>query len=168
MKPPLLATIKSNNYLLNVLTHMEAVDRGGTFGILVDDEGYVAEACVLNAAFVTDDGILRTPPFDGILSGTTIRRVMDLASGELTEEGLISSVSQAPLLASEVRGDLISEMFLCGGDTHLYPVTSWDAVTVGAGEVGPVARRLIELLEGEAFGSAAGKASDFIDVPYDD
>ena len=37
MKPPLLATIKSNNYLLNVLTHMEAVDRAGTFGVLVDD-----------------------------------------------------------------------------------------------------------------------------------
>jgi branched-subunit amino acid aminotransferase/4-amino-4-deoxychorismate lyase len=168
MKPPLLATIKSNNYLLNVLAHMEAVDRGGTFGVLVDDEGYVAESCVLNTAFVTDDGTLRTPPFGGILPGTTIRRVMDLASGELTREGLISSVSQAPLLASEVRGDLISEMFLCGGDTHLYPVTSWDGVAVGAGEVGPVARRLIELLDGEAFGSAVGEARDFIDVPYDD
>ena len=168
MKPPLLATIKSNNYLLNVLTHMEAVDRGGTFGVLVDDEGYVAESCVLNTAFVTDDRILRTPPFDGILLGTTVRRVMDLAAGELTREGLISSVSQAPVLASEVRGDKISEMFLCGGDTHLYPVTSWDGVAVGAGEVGPVARRLIELLDDEAFGSAVGEADDFIDVPYDD
>ena len=147
---------------------MEAVDRGGTFGVLVDDDGYVAESCVLNTAFVTNDGVLCTPPFDGILHGTTIRRVMDLASGDLTREGLISSVSQAPVLASEVRGDLISEMFLCGGDTHLFPVTSWDGVPVGAGEVGPVARRLIELLDGEAFGNAAGEARDFIDVPYDD
>ena len=49
MKPQLLATIKSNNYLLNVLTHMEAIDLGGTFGILGDDDGYVAESCGLNA-----------------------------------------------------------------------------------------------------------------------
>ena len=70
--------------------------------------------------------------------------------------------------ASEVRGDLISEMFLCGGDTHLYPVTSWDGVSVGSGDVGPVAKRLIELLESEAFGAGAGDESDFIDVPYSD
>lgn len=32
MKPPLLAGIKSNNYLLNVLTHLAARDAGGHFG----------------------------------------------------------------------------------------------------------------------------------------
>ena len=89
MKPQLLATIKSNNYLLNVLTHMEAIDLGGTFGILVDDDGYVAESCVLKAVFITKDHTLRTPPFDGILFGTTVRRVMDLASEVLIELSLI-------------------------------------------------------------------------------
>ena len=168
MKPPLLATIKSNNYLLNVLTHMEAVDRGGTFGVLVDDTGHVAESCVLNVAFITRDKVFRTPPFDGILLGTTIRRVMDLASTNLVQEGLISSVAQSPVLASEVSGDLISEMFLCGGDTHLFPVTSWDQIPVGEGEVGPVATRLLELLEQEAFGTGFGETADFIDVPYAD
>ena len=57
-------------------------------------------------------------------------------------------------------------MFLCGGDTHLYPVTSWDQVPVGDGLVGPVAKRLIELLEEEAFGTAAGESTDFITVDY--
>tara|TARA_B100000579_G_scaffold203477_1_gene166371 strand:+ start:1499 stop:2431 length:933 start_codon:yes stop_codon:yes gene_type:complete len=168
MKPPLLATIKSNNYLLNVLTHMEAVDRGGTFGVLVDEEGYVAESCVLNVVFVTKKGVLRTPPFDGILLGTTVRRIMNLAETTLVEEDLLSSVDQSPILASEVRGDAISEMFLCGGDTHLYPVTSWDQVPVGDGQVGSVAKRLIGLLEEEAFGTEAGESSDFIKVDYPD
>tara|TARA_Y100000768_G_scaffold273639_1_gene209514 strand:+ start:1893 stop:2825 length:933 start_codon:yes stop_codon:yes gene_type:complete len=168
MKPPLLATIKSNNYLLNVLTHMEAVDRGGTFGVLVDEEGYVAESCVLNVVFVTKEGVLRTPPFDGILLGTTVRRIMNLAETTLIEEDLLSSVDQSPILASEVRGDAISEMFLCGGDTHLYPVTSWDQVPVGDGQVGSVAKRLIGLLEEEAFGTEAGESSDFIKVDYPD
>jgi len=168
MKPPLLATIKSNNYLLNVLTHMEAVDRGGTFGVLVDDNGYVAESCVLNVAFITKDQVFRTPPFEGILLGTTVRRVMDLTSTILVQEGLVSSVTQSPVLASEVSGDLISEMFLCGGDTHLFPVTSWDQVPVGDGQVGPVAKRLLGLLEEEAFGTGSGDASDFIEVVYTD
>ena len=168
MKPPLLATIKSNNYLLNVLTHMEAVDRGGTFGVLVDDQGYVAESCVLNVVFITKEGVLRTPPFDGILLGTTVRRIMELAETTLIQEGLLASVNQSPILASEVPGDVISEMFLCGGDTHLYPVTSWDEIAVGDGHVGPVAKRLIELLEEEAFGAEAGESSDFIAVDYPD
>ena len=167
MKPPLLATIKSNNYLLNVLTHMEAVDRGGTFGILVDDLGYVAESCVLNVAFITQEKVLRTPPFEGILLGATIRRVMDLAASTLSEEKLISDVDQSPVLASEVSGDQISEMFLCGGDTHLYPVLSWDKIPVGQGKIGPVAKRLTELLEAEGTGQTSGDPDDFIDVLYD-
>ena len=143
-------------------------DLGGTFGILVDDDGYVAESCVLNAVFITKDHTLRTPPFDGILFGTTVRRVMDLASEVLIEEGLISSVDQSPVLASDVSGDQVTEMFLCGGDTHLYPVVSWDGLAVGDGKVGPIAKRLLELLEGEAFGQLLGNPTDFIDVNYKD
>ena len=41
MKPPALATLKSNNYLLNCLTAMSAGDRGGHFGVLVDENGMV-------------------------------------------------------------------------------------------------------------------------------
>lgn len=41
MKPPALATLKSNNYLLNCLTAMRARDQGGHFGVLVDENGMV-------------------------------------------------------------------------------------------------------------------------------
>lgn len=169
MKPELLATIKSNNYLLNVLTHMEAVDRGGRFGILVKDDGYLAEACVLNTTFVTPDGDLITPPFDGILSGTTVRRVMQLAEEKLIPEGLLRSVAQVPIIADERRGAASREMFLSGGDTHIFPITSWDGEPVGDGTVGPVATRLLDLLEAEcAAGPDIGAAVDFIEVPYAD
>ena len=93
---------------------------------------------------------------------------MDLASEVLIEEGLISSVDQSPVLASDVSGDQVIEMFLCGGDTHLYPVVSWDGLAVGDGKVGPIAKRLLELLEGEAFGQLLGNPTDFIDVNYKD
>ena len=50
----------------------------------------------------------------------------------------------------------------------MYPVVSWDGLAIGAGNVGPVAKRLMELLEGEAFGQAPGDPADFIDVNYED
>ena len=165
MKPELLATIKSNNYLLNVLTHMEALDRGGFFGILVDDDGFVAEGCVVNAMFVSDDGILMTPPFEGILRGTTARRVLQLAEQVLTEEGLLAGIRQAPVRADDRRGDSTREMFMTGGDTHIFPVTSWDGHRIGDGRPGPVSRRLLELLELEA-AEGTGRPVDYVEVPY--
>ena len=51
MKPQLLATTKSNNYLLNVLLHMENVDKGGEQGIWLDDNGTITKIFV-NYKFV--------------------------------------------------------------------------------------------------------------------
>lgn len=170
MKPTLLATIKSNNYLLNVLTHLEAKDQGGWFGVLVDDDGYVAEGAVVNVCFVTSGSrVLLTPPFEGILRGTTARRVLRLAEEVLVPEGLIASVEQRPVLADELRGS-IDEMFMVGGDTHLYPVTSWDGVPVGDGAPGRVGARTLELLETEASSlldpALADTAEQYTEIPY--
>ncbi len=163
MKPPLLAQIKSNNYLLNVLTHLEATDRGGTFGIIVNDDGFIAEACVLNVCSISTDGVFVTPPFDGILHGTTMRRLLDLASGPLRDEGLILEVQQRPLRADEARAG--AELIMSGGDTHVFPVVEWDGVAVGDGTVGPVAKRLHELITSETE-AGNGSPSDFIQVQY--
>lgn len=162
MKPPLLATIKSTNYMLNVLTHLEAIDRGGTFGIGVTPDGMLAESCVLNVCLVSDDGVLVTPPFDGILAGTTVASVLRLCASHLIGEGLLRDARQEPVDVAAARRARIREMFVCGGDTHIFPVTSWDGDAVGDGQVGPVTKRLVELLEAEAHGEGA----DLIDVPY--
>ena len=163
MKPPLLAQIKSNNYLLNVLTHLEAADGGGTFGIIVDDDGFIAEACVLNVCSISHDGVLVTPPFEGILHGTTMRRLLDLAGSTLIGEGLLTGVEQRQLRADEARAG--GELIMSGGDTHVFPVVSWDGAPIGDGKVGPVAQRLHELIEAET-ASGDGAPGDFIDVPY--
>ena len=150
MKPPLLAGCKSNNYLLNVLTHLASADEGGVFGIQVDAEGYVAEGAVVNAAFVLQDGTFVTPPFDKILRGCTVRRAMELAP-RLVEEGLLTRVEQRPIKVAEAKG--AREAMLMGGDTHLVPVVRWDGDAVGTGEVGPVMRRLLALLEADVLES---------------
>ena len=164
MKPPLLAQIKSNNYLLNVLTHLEAADDGGTFGIIVDDDGFIAEACVLNVCSVSHDGVLVTPPFEGILHGTTMRKLLDLARGPLRDEGLLRDVQQRPLRAAEARAG--AELIMSGGDTHVFPVVEWDGAPIGDGKVGPVAKRLHEIIEAETRAGGSGSPDDFIDVSY--
>ncbi len=39
IKPKILASTKSNNYLLNVLLHLESKDKGGKEGVWVDENG---------------------------------------------------------------------------------------------------------------------------------
>jgi 4-amino-4-deoxychorismate lyase len=144
MKPPALAIIKSNNYLLNCLTAMESKDKGGRFGILLGDDGLIAESCVLNVAFVTPDNVFITPSFKKILAGVTIQKVLELAQ-KMVKEGKLRKVEQRDIRYEEAR--TAKEMFLLGGDTHLIPVVNWDDVPVGTGEVGPLFKDLLAQLE---------------------
>jgi 4-amino-4-deoxychorismate lyase len=110
MKPPLLANIKSNNYLLNALTAMEAQDKGGSQGVQVDADGFVMETAVGCIAIVDKDGVLKTPPFDKILRSTTLVRALELAP-ELVAGGSIRRAVQVGWLASVP--DLCSAAGLC-------------------------------------------------------
>lgn len=67
IKPPQFATMKSVNYLPNVLSKMEAEEKGRFAAIWLDDEGYIAEGPNMNVAFVTKEKELVMPNFDKIL-----------------------------------------------------------------------------------------------------
>eukprot|EP00746_Dinoflagellata_sp_MGD_P002991 gnl/MRDRNA2_/MRDRNA2_105836_c0_seq1.p1 gnl/MRDRNA2_/MRDRNA2_105836_c0~~gnl/MRDRNA2_/MRDRNA2_105836_c0_seq1.p1 ORF type:complete len:352 (-),score=79.55 gnl/MRDRNA2_/MRDRNA2_105836_c0_seq1:68-1123(-) len=161
MKPKLLAETKSNNYMLNCLTAMAAQDDGGHFGIMVKPDGNIGEACVLNCVFVTKEGVMRTPPFSNILMGTTVRRVLQIAETVLVKEkGLLKDVRQEEVAEADAREAV--EVFMTGGDTHIMPVIEWDGKKVGTGEVGPIAKELMTLLEEE---SKSGSV-DMIELKY--
>jgi len=147
--------------MLNALTAMAAQDRGGTFGIGIDSQGYVKESCVLNVAVVGADRVLRTPPFDGILAGTTIRRAMALAEEQLLPLGLLEGAAQEPISLADLRN--ATEVILLAGDTHVYGVTSLDGKTVGEGEVGVVTRAITTALVEDA--TKEGQTEDHIDLP---
>lgn len=147
LKPPLLAEMKSNNYMLNCLVGMAAQDAGGFFGIMVRPDGIIAEGCIVNVMFVGEDKVLRTPKFEGILAGTTAKKAMELANKHLVKKGtggLLTAVRQEDISLEEAKTCV--EVFLVGGDTHLYPVTVWDGQKVGIGHVGPVAKEIQALL----------------------
>mmetsp|Transcript_88577 Transcript_88577/g.223052 ORF Transcript_88577/g.223052 Transcript_88577/m.223052 type:complete len:352 (+) Transcript_88577:101-1156(+) len=147
LKPSILANTKSNNYMLNVLTAMASQDKGGSFGVLIDNDGNIAESCVLNCTFVTQDRRLITPVFDKILAGTTVRKILEVAT-KLVDEGLLTAISQEKVPVATARGCI--EMFLSGGDQHIVPVTHWDDKPVGSGTVGPITKRIKQLVDEDA------------------
>ncbi|CAE6957502.1 DAAT [Symbiodinium natans] len=153
MKPTLLATLKSNNYLLNCLLAMSAQERGGCFGINIREDGTVAEGCVANCAIVTADKVFITPPFEGILAGTTVRKAMDLAKKHLVGEGkVLREIRQETMHKEQLFS--AQEVIMCSGDLGINPAITLDGQRVGNGEVGPVARELKRLIWEDAYDGA--------------
>ena len=161
LKPPYLAELKSNNYMLNALTMLAAKDRGGTFGIGVDGEGFILESCVLNVVVIGKDKVLRTPPFSHLLRGCTVRKGMELAEAHLVTPGaLLAGVSQEKIKLTQCYDAL--EVFLLAGDTHAYSCVSLDGHKLGDGKPGPVFKALKALLEADA---KKGEGPDHEAVP---
>ncbi|XP_042497905.1 D-amino-acid transaminase, chloroplastic-like [Macadamia integrifolia] len=143
IKPPQFATMKSVNYLPNVLSKMEAEENGGFAAIWLDDEGFVAEGPNMNVAFVTKEKELLMPKFDKILSGCTARRVLALAE-DLVKEGKLSGVQVRNVTVEE--GKMATEMMLVGSGVLVQPVVQWDEHLIGNGKEGPVAEALLNLI----------------------
>jgi 4-amino-4-deoxychorismate lyase len=158
IKPPLYAVTKSTNYLPNVLIQMEAQEAGLDNGVFVDEAGNVGESSNMNVAFVGEDGVLRHPRFDHILSGCTSLRLLDLARG--LEGKLLRGVQVCDIPVAEARAS--REMLLIGSSVKVAPIVEWDRKPIGDGKPGPIARALRELLE-QDMRSARDR---LIDIPY--
>lgn len=133
-------SIKSLNYLNNVLARIEANDRGADEALLLDQHGYVAEATADNL-FIVVDRTLMTPPTATNLRGITRETVLDLA-GDL---GIRTEVRPFTLF------DLWTarEAFMCGTMAEMVPVVTVDGRAIGggpgsgvAGAPGPMTSRI--------------------------
>ncbi|KAF3626680.1 D-amino-acid transaminase, chloroplastic isoform X1 [Capsicum chacoense] len=160
MKSPLFATMKNVNYLPNVLSIMEAEDKGAVSSIWVDEEGYIAEGPNVNVAFVNSDKELILPNFDKILSGCTALRLLQLAP-KLVEQGRLKCVKTTAITFEDAKG--ASEMMYVGSTLPLLPIIMWDDKPIGNGEVGELTMALSDLLWEDM---AAGPESQRIRVPY--
>jgi branched-chain amino acid aminotransferase len=138
--------IKSLNYLNNILAKIEAMNAGCMECIMLNTQGYVAEASGDNV-FVVNGNTLRTPPaWCGALEGVTRAVVMELAP----QHGL--TVREDVL----TRYDLYTadEVFLTGTAAEIISVVKMDRRAIGAGAPGPVAKRLE--LAFRAYASSSG------------
>lgn len=148
VKPPLLAVMKSNNYMLNALVAMHAEAAGAQLGIQVTSEGgrtLLAESSVSTVAIVDERGVLRTPPADAILPSTTWSRAVALAPA-LVERGILSGCEVNPIAPAEV---VRAREILSMGGGWVEPVVELDGQPIGGGQPGPVFRMLDELVRAD-------------------
>lgn len=141
-KAAFFAKIKSVNYIVNVMMKREAVDRGVDFVAAFDARGCLTEGATENVGLVVD-GRLVFPRLDGILTGTTMMRVMALAEG-LVAAGTLKSAEFA-----DIPGEMVSqaeEMLVVGTTWDVSSAVSFDGKVVGEGVPGPVASELNRLL----------------------
>ncbi|HUS66249.1 MAG TPA: branched-chain amino acid transaminase [Kofleriaceae bacterium] len=123
-------------YVNSVLAKREAMKAGYSEAILLDGQGLVCEASGENI-FIVKRGKLKTPPLSSaILAGITRESVIQIARDEKL------TVEEATFARDELY--LADEVFLCGTAAELTPVREIDDRKIGAGECGPVTRRLQE------------------------
>jgi branched-chain amino acid aminotransferase len=127
-------SIKSLNYLNNILARIEANDRGADEALMLDGQGYVAEATVDNFFILTDQGLL-TPPTTTNLKGVTRETVLELAAS------LGIKAEETPFTLFDVWTS--KEAFICGTGAEVVPVLSVDGREVGNGCIGPVTARIV-------------------------
>jgi branched-chain amino acid aminotransferase len=121
-------------YVNSVLAKRAAAAAGYDEAILLDEDGYVAEATGENL-FLVQGGALVTPPTSQpILDGITRDTVLTLA-GDLGLEVREQRFARDTLL-------LADEVFLTGTAAEVTPVREIDGHRIGAGRRGPVTERL--------------------------
>lgn len=128
-------SIKSLNYLNNILAKIEAVNAGTVEAIMLNSAGHVAE-CTGDNIFIVRGGKLETPPISaGALNGITRGVVFELAA----KMGIAAS---QPNLT---RYDLVTadECFLTGTAAEIVPVATIDGRPVGTGKPGALTLKLI-------------------------
>jgi len=128
--------VKSLNYLNNVLAKIEAQQAGAGEGLMLNEQGYVAE-CTGDNIFTVKQGEIFTPPIaSGALAGVTRAVVFEMASAM----GIRISEPQM------TRYDIYTadECFLTGTAAEVIPAVRLDSRAIGDGRPGPVTRRMIE------------------------
>jgi len=130
-------SIKSLNYLNNILARIEANDKNADEALFLDHNGHVAEATVDNF-FIVVDRTLMTPPTATNLKGITRETVLELAAdlGIRTEERYFTLFDVWTA----------REAFMCGTMAEIVPVASVDGRHIGSavttGAPGPTTARL--------------------------
>jgi branched-chain amino acid aminotransferase len=134
----------SGQYVNSVLAKREALRQGFDEAIMLDADGRVAEGSGENI-FALHKGRLYTPPLDmPILEGITRDAVITLAKAAGIEVVEQSFTRDFLYLAAEV--------FFTGTASEITPVREVDCRTIGAGQPGPVTRKLQALFTTEVKG----------------
>lgn len=137
------ASVKSLNYLLNVLARAEATRAGAQEAILLNTEGQVTE-CTGDNIFYISQGRVYTPPTSaGLLEGVTRRVVMEIVNAHLGQDVAVRATTTADLYRSD-------EVFLTGTGAEVIAGVKIDGHVIGSGTAGPLTKKIISLFRSYA------------------
>lgn len=135
-------SIKSLNYLNNILAKIEAKNSGCMEALMLNHQGYVAECTGDNVFMVKNSGrskkpLLLTPPtYLGALKGITRQAIIEIAQSRKIafEERVLT------------RHDLFNadEVFLTGTAAEVIPVVQIDGRVIGSGKPGKTTQVLLK------------------------
>ncbi len=131
------------NYLNSQMAKYEAIDCGYDEALLLDDQGYVAEASGA-AFFMVYKGELITPPSDNALASITQKMVIELAN----DMGI--NVVRRRITREEIY--IADEAFLTGTAAEVTPVRIVDAREIGCGSRGEITRKIQTMYFDMVFG----------------
>jgi len=129
-------TIKSLNYLNNILAKIEARQAGALEAIMLNEQGHVAE-CTADNVFIVQRGAILTPSASqGALMGITRGVIMEIGA----ELGV--TVREANLTRYDIW--CADECFLSGTGAEVIPVVKLDGRVIGDGRPGAVTKRVLD------------------------
>jgi branched-chain amino acid aminotransferase len=137
----LMPQVKSLNYLNNIMAKIESIQAGAAEGLMLNEQGYVAE-CTGDNLFIVRGGEILTPPVaDGALDGITRQVIFDLC------DRLGLTVRERSITRYDIY--TADECFLTGSAAEVIAVRSLDDRQIGAGQAGPVTLQLLAAFQAE-------------------
>jgi branched-chain amino acid aminotransferase len=123
------------HYINSILPSREARDAGYDEALMLDPDGFVAEASGENL-FIVADGVVKTPPLTSVLPGITRATIMAL----LADQG--RAVVEERFTRDAVY--IADEAFFTGTAAEVTPVRELDDRRIGTGKPGPVTQAMQE------------------------
>jgi branched-chain amino acid aminotransferase len=123
----------TGNYVNSIMAKREVTSLGYDEALMLDTDGYVAEASGENI-FLVKDGVVKTPPLTAVLPGITRASIITLA------RDLNIPVVEEIFSRDELY--LADEIFLTGTAAEVTPVREVDNRVIGPGKPGPITKQL--------------------------
>lgn len=128
-------SVKSLNYIANILARAEATAAGAQEAIMLNAQGHVSECSGDNIFFVKKGTIWTPPTSAGILVGITRQVVMELAAEKLKNPVQVRNFPRADLYSAD-------EVFLTGTGAEVIAAVKIDGRVIGNGAAGPITKSL--------------------------
>jgi len=144
LRSPISPQVKSVDYLSNALMELAAKNSGVDSAIAVDGFGNIMEGSNKNVVVIGRDGVLRVPPQEKILRGTSLIRALEFAP-ELQKKKLIDRVSVENIPLTEAYN--ASEILFLSTSLFVAPVVKYDGRTIGDGKPGKIWETLYNLFQ---------------------